>query len=122
MSRNKYVFASLLLTFGFLSLCLAQEEFVYDSQGKRNPFMPLISPDGRFLRLDKEDTKAKDDIMLEGIIYDKHGRSYAIMNSLVVGVGDFVEGYQLYKIDQEKVSLIKEGKVREVLLDKKEEE
>jgi hypothetical protein len=95
----------------FTIYCLAQEQFVYDAKGRRNPFIPLVTADGRFLALDK--TEEKDDLSIEGIIYDKEGRSFAIINGTVVGVSDKVAGYQVLKIEENKVFLIKDGQVRE---------
>jgi hypothetical protein len=131
MSRNKVSkFFNLVLSFlilipvclplgqGFRLFSFAQEEFAYDTKGKRDPFIPLVTSDGRLLKLDKEE--AKGDLLLEGIIYDKQGRSYAIVNSAVVGIGDFIGAYQVLKIEQNKVIFIKEGETTEVILKKEE--
>lgn len=116
---------SILLSLSFMlhsfNFCNAQDEFVYDSKGKRNPFIPLVTPDGRFLKLDKEEEK-KGDLIVEGIIYDKNGRSFAIVNTSVVGIGDFVGEYRVLKIEQTKVIFIKEDQVLEVPLSVEKEE
>jgi hypothetical protein len=129
MSKNKifnflkFGLSFFILLFACLPLrqvlSFAQEQFVYDAKGKRNPFIPLITPEGRLLKLDKEETKS--DLLLEGIIYDKHGRSFAIVNSSVVGIGDFVDDYQVLKIEQNKVILIKGGQTTEIGLNKEGE-
>jgi len=98
----------------------AEEQFVYDAKGKRNPFIPLVTSDGRLLKLDKEETRG--DLLIEGIIYDKYGRSYAIVNGAVVGIGDMAGDYQVLKIEEKKVIFIKEGKAMEVEMHKQEEE
>lgn len=95
-------------------------EFIYDAQGKRNPFIPLVSADGRFINLEKE-AKAKGDLAIEGISYDKNGRSYAIVNGLVVEIGDTVLGYQVLTINADKLIFIKDGVTTEVPLKKEEE-
>jgi hypothetical protein len=97
----------------------AQEEFLYDSKGRRNPFIPLVTSDGRLLKLDKEE-KVKGDLAIEGIIYDKNGRSFAIVNAGVVGVGDYVGDYQVLKIETSKVIFIKEGQTKEEIFQKEE--
>src|SRR3989338_633967 len=99
MSRNKIFFSCI-----FASLCniiFAQEVFVYDSKGKRNPFIPLVTMEGRLVKLDKEE--ATGELRIEGIIYDKHGRSFAVVNSSVVAIGDMVGDYQVLKIEESKV-------------------
>jgi len=92
----------------FLSpVCFAQNKFTYDAKGKRDPFMPLVTSDGRILKLDTEETKGP--LSLEGIIYDEKGLSYAIVNGIVVKLGDVIEGNQVLKIEKGKVIFIKEG-------------
>lgn len=92
---------------------------MYDSKGRRNPFIPLVAPDGRLLNLD-EDEKQKGDLIIEGIIYDKYGQSYAVVNAQVVRIGDEVGGYQVLRIEKNKVIFVKEGQAKEIEL--KEEE
>jgi len=105
------------LDFGICHL-YAQEQFVYDAKGKRDPFIPLVTPDGRLLKLEKEETASG--LLLEGIIYDEHGLSYAIVNSEVVRISDKIGDYQVLKIEKNKVIFIKSGQTLEVEL--KEEE
>ena len=123
MSRNNLKF----LYFG-LPFCLllgiilinsfAQEEFIYDAKGKRDPFIPLVTPDGRLLKLEPEEGAAE--LSLEGIIYDKNGLSYAVVNGEVVRIGEMVSGYQVLKIEDRKVVFIKEGQTQEIELKKEE--
>ncbi len=103
-----------ILIFGFWILLYAQDEFIYDAKGKRDPFIPLVTPDGRLLKLEKEEGSAG--LLLEGIIYDEYGLSYAIVNGEVVRISDKVNGYQVLKIEKNKVIFIKEGQITEVEL------
>jgi len=100
------------------SLIFAQEEFKYDAKGKRDPFIPLVTPDGRFLKLEKEE--GVSGVSLEGIIYDEHGLSCALVNGEVVRVSDKIGDYQVLKIEKNKVIFIKGGQALEIEL--KEEE
>ena len=95
------------------SYCRAEEQLAYDAKGKRNPFIPLITEEGRPISLEKEEV-AKGDLSVEGIIFDKRGRSYAIINGAVLGIGDSVAGYQILKIENNKVVFIKEGQIKEI--------
>jgi hypothetical protein len=104
----------------FYIFSFAQEEFVYDSQGKHDPFIPLVTPDGRFQKLESDETTKSLELNIEGIIYDKYGISYAIVNDTVVKTGDFVDDYQVLKIKQRKVVFIKEGQIKEVEFKKEE--
>jgi hypothetical protein len=111
----------LLVSYLFIAPLFAEEPFVYDTQDRRNPFIPLVDASGRLIKLDKEEKRG--DLVIEGIIFDKSGRSFAIINGAVVGVGDGVSGgYQVLKIDPAKVILMKDGQAREIAIEKDKEE
>lgn len=108
----------IFLLLSFFSVAFAEDQFVYDAKGKRNPFIPLVSSDGRLLKLDREESTGA--LSIEGVIYDKSGRSFAIVNNTVVGVGDSIAGYQVLKIQDNKVIFIKDGQPVEVEIKKEE--
>ena len=120
MLLNKRFFIFLFVGLVFCTVAFAQEEFVYDAKGRRNPFIPLVTPEGRLLKLDKLEATSAGGLAIEGIIYDKLGRSFAIVNANVVGIGDMVEDYQVLKILENKVIFIKNGEPLEVELTKEE--
>jgi len=97
------------LAFFPLSFSFSEEQFIYDSKGKRNPFIPLVTPDGRLLNLDKD--QVKGDLSVEGIIYDKQGSSFAIVNGSVVVAGDTIGDYQVLKIEEDKVFFLKQDQI-----------
>jgi len=107
----------------FANLCPAQEGSVYDPAGKRDPFIPLVTPDGRFQRLEaEEESKKKEtELKLNGIIYDKYGISYAIVNDNVVKTGDSIQDYRVLKIEEKKVTFIREGQTTEISIKKEGE-
>lgn len=108
-----------VFTFGWIASGICQGEFVYNPKGKRNPFIPLVTPEGRLLKLDKDEVRG--DLAVEGIIYDGLGRSYAIVNGQVVGIGDEVAGYSVLKIEKEKVVFIKDGQIINIEIRREEE-
>jgi len=116
MLKSKIFFLALVLI--LCSAAFAQEGFIYDPQGKRDPFIPLVTPDGRLLKLEQASGAAG--LSLEGIIYDNQGISYAIVGGEIVKIGDKVLEYQVLKIEANKVIFIKDGEPMEVEL--KEEE
>lgn len=116
MLVNKKFSVLFFLFLGILTLVFGQGEFVYDAKGKRNPFIPLVTPEGRLLKLDKQEAASAGGLLIEGIIYDKLGRCFAIVNSTVVGIGDTVGDYQVLKIYANKVIFIKNGESLEVEL------
>lgn len=125
MSENKivislscYLVISLILC-AYCVIAFAQGEFIYDSRGKRNPFIPLVTQEGRLVNLDKEESAGA--LRIEGIIYDKHGRSFAVVNGSVVGIGDAAGEYTVLKIEEGRVIFIKDGEAIEVELKKEGE-
>ena len=118
-SRLKKIF--LLNLFFLFAFCFsfAESDFVYDAKGERNPFMPLVTSEGRLITI--KSRSVTEGIALEGIIYDKISMSYAIVNGSVVKVGDFVGDYQVLKIEEKKVIFIKDGQPFEVELKKEGE-
>jgi len=119
MGFIKLILAVFIFIFSFLLLNYAQDEFTYDSKGRRDPFMPLVTSDGRLIKLETEQGSSSG-LALEGIIYDKAGQSYAVVNGSVVKVGDNVGDYQVLKIEKSKVIFIKGGETKEVEIKKEE--
>ena len=120
MLRNK-ICIFILVFAGLLSLCLAQESFVYRAKGKRNPFIPLVGKDGRLMKLDKEESKEAGGLSIDGIIFDKGGVSYALVGGKVVATGDYVGEYRVLKIGNDKVSFLKDDEIKEVYINKDKE-
>ncbi len=114
MLKNKLVFLVIILTV----ICVLG--FEYSAKKKRNPFIPLVTADGILLKIDEEE-KGEADIALEGIIFDKNSLSYAILGGAIVRIGDYAGGYQVLKIEPEKVFLIKDGQIKELELKKEEQ-
>lgn len=106
-----FVNFAILLCWGII-LCapgFAQGDFVYEAQDRRDPFVPLISGDGRLLSFNKE---TQQELEVNGIIYDKQGASYAIVNSTVVRAGESIGEYKVLKIEEGKVVFEKNGQDR----------
>lgn len=101
-----YALYLMLHTYSF-----AQKPLLDDSVQGRDPFIALVTSDGRLLKLN---SRSSGQIELEGIVYDQQGLSYAIVNKEILGIGDWVGEYQVYKIDRDKVIFLKQGKEIEV--------
>jgi hypothetical protein len=120
MLKNKTLVGFLFFNLVCVGYVLSQEQFKYDASSRRDPFMPLVTPDGRLINLDAEKGE-KSSLSIEGVIYDKNGISYAVVNGNVVKIGDLVGDYQVLKIEADKVVFIKEGQTQEIILKKEEE-
>jgi hypothetical protein len=120
MSRNSVLRIGLITALAAASFSTAAraQEFVYDAQGKRNPFIPIVTPDGRYQKLEVEELQQDAGLKLEGIIYDKYGISYAVVDGTVVRIGDMAGEYQVLKIEEKKVIFMREGQEKTVELKK----
>ena len=74
----------LVFIISMASCVLANEkDFSYNSKGNRDPFLTLVTQDGRILPGARA-VSDTDDIELEGIIWDPNGKSMAILNGKLV--------------------------------------
>ena len=89
-----------------VSLALADESkpFVYNENGKKDPFGPLVSPSGALITYDSEVTPS--DMVLEGVVIDAQGNNIAILNGKIVKTGDKIVSYTVGKISANQVELI----------------
>lgn len=111
-------FAILLYCGLMLCVCgFAQGNFVYETENRIDPFVPLVSSDGTLLNVNKDSQQALE---VDGIIYDKAGASFAIVDSVVVKTGDTIGGYKVLGIEENKVIFDKDGRPVEVEIYKEE--
>jgi len=121
MSKNKIFYLIFLPILLITGLGLAVEDtaaYKYNSQGRRDPFIPIVTTDGRLIKVQPEG--GVTGLALEGIILDENGVSYAMINGDVVKIGDDVNGFEVLKIEDNKVILIKDGEPLEIELNKEE--
>ncbi len=102
------------LTGLWAGVSFAQERFEYDSQGKPDPFTPWVTVDGRLQVLKNQEKSGESALSLEGIIFDKYGLSYIVVNGEVAKIGDTIDGFQVLKIEEKRVIFIKDGELKEV--------
>ncbi len=87
----------------------AQEEAVlYDDAGKRDPFMPLVDENGRFV-LDVGELFSFTDLSLAGILWDPGGDSTALINDEIVQTGQLFYGFIIEKIAESSVTVSRDG-------------
>ena len=98
-------FIILVLILSFADLVYAQETFVYDDHGKRDPFVPLVSSAGMVVTYDQD--LAVNDLVLEGIVADASGNNAAIVNGKVVKAHDDIGPYVVDIIAVEHVEFLK---------------
>jgi hypothetical protein len=109
---------ALLLSLMLSSVVLAAEEgFIYDDRGERDPFWPLVTAGNALVNYDT--TFTVSEMVLEGVIEDGRG-GMAIINGTVVEVGKTIGGYVVQKITPNRVVLEKDGQTTELSLKKEE--
>jgi len=99
------IICSNLKTYGSEAKVQNVAVYTYDAAGKRDPFMPLVTKEGR-LAFTYGAVRSLEDIRLEGIVYDPGGDSIAIINGLVLKENDTLGNIKVVKIDPDKVILL----------------
>ncbi len=94
----------------------AQEAFMYNDHGKRDPFAPLVSSAGMVVTYDED--LSVNDLALEGIVADASGNNAAIVNGKVVKAHDQIGPYLVDVIAVDHVEFLK-GTERFILKIKK---
>jgi len=89
------------------------QKYSYTPQGKRDPFVPLVSPAGYLINLEEEE---ENTVQLEGIMFDPKGDSMVIINGELLKVGESVAGAVVSKIEPNKVVVIKDNQRMELEL------
>ena len=83
-------------------------EPVYDSHGKRDPFVPLVTSTSRepsgLLGVEQ-----LEDVLLEGVVYDKKNGSVAVLNGFVLKEGEEMGNVKVLQIKPEGVLLSLNG-------------
>ena len=113
MVRNCRRLLILCLILSHFSVAFAQE-FRYDSHGQRDPFLPPAQGT-------VETIKTREEIHLEGIVFDPNQGSVAIVNGQMIKEGDSVAGLLLVKLEENKAVFERDGEAFEIVLNKDNE-
>lgn len=103
-ARNRFFllfFVSLCCFFNFFTLCSVYgEELTYHTGDRRDPFTPLVGPDG--IMMQKMRTS---DFVVEGIIFDPPAGSLALINGEMFKSGDTINEAIIVQIFKDRVLL-----------------
>lgn len=105
MKKTLIIVGLLLFSIGLMAAEEKETTFVYDSKGRRDPFLPLVSSEGYLINT--EPFSDASEVKVEGIIYDPKGTSFAILNTQVVKAGEKVGAFEVLKIEKNRVILLK---------------
>jgi len=114
------IFLAVFLVLTIFNTVVADEKepFVYDDQGRRDPFWRLVSPSGAILNYETDFLIT--DLALEGIMAGKDGNNYAIVNGRILKAADVIGQFVVERIDDDRV-VLKKGRQKFELKLKKEE-
>ena len=76
----------------------------YAEESGRDPFIPLVNRDGRYLAGVKTANTGIEGVVFEGVLQDPKG-SMAIINGEVVREGETIDGFLVKTISPERVVL-----------------
>lgn len=117
--------STLLVIFLFLGLNLAfaqeEEPFVYNDKGKRDPFIPLVAADGRYLS-EIQLPYFSGNLRLTGILWDAEGKSSCLINNQVVKIGETIGEFTIKDITKDSVIVSKDGKEHTIKVSVEEKE
>lgn len=108
MTLNLKCQVVIICLFWGIGLATAEEQGTYNSQGRRDPFLPLVDEQGFYLA--DPVSFSPDELSLSGILWDPQGKSSALINNKMVSVGETIYGCIITAITQDSVTLSKDGK------------
>ncbi|MBI3615491.1 MAG: general secretion pathway protein GspB [Candidatus Omnitrophica bacterium] len=97
----------------------------YQAKGKRDPFVALLTEDGQRMHppgFDEEVGGGIEGLTLQGIVFDPHAESYAVLNGKVVREKEEIDGMKILKIEPDAVVLWVEGQSHRLTLIHSKEE
>lgn len=120
--KSGFVVVVLLLLFGLCQnqLTMASEEqFLYDSHKRRDPFIPLVGPGAQ--TLGEQPSLALSSIKLEGIVVDPEQGSFVMVDGEMYQKGEKIGPYLIEKIEENRVTLKYNDKSYELALNEEED-
>ena len=114
-----------LAIYGLSLLAVAPAQAEYNSKGKRDPFVPLLTSEGQRIQppgFDEEVAGGIEGVSLQGIVFDPKAESYAILNGKVVREKEEVDGMEVVRIESDAVTLLVKGHPHRIPLSRPTEE
>ena len=96
----------------------AQDNFIYEDHGKRDPFLQLINMAGAVSNYETDFVIA--DLVLEGIVQGSGTQNFAIINGKIVKPQDVIGQFTVMKVEPKSVTLTKNNQTFELYLKKEE--
>lgn len=98
----------------------------YQSHGKRDPLVPLLTEDGQRIHppgFDEEEvTPGITHLVLQGIVFDPQAESYAVINGEIVRKDDAIGDVKVLKIEPAVVTVLADGQPQKLVVQPTTEE
>jgi hypothetical protein len=119
---SRIIFYSFFLLIIGIGACatfiFAEDDREYNDKGRRNPFISLVTPDGRVIKAESLQDKPQQ-LLLQGIFFGSSKDSYVIVNGQVITAGATIGDYIIVRIDPDKVIVRKiSGEIEELRVSK----
>lgn len=92
----------------FSTVAYAESAYVYDSHGKRDPFVPLVGVKAAAVS-SLEDIMSIEDVNLQGVAAGARGKMFVIINGEMLKEGETVGRLTVKKISKSGVKLVIDG-------------
>lgn len=103
----------------------APAQAAYQSKGKRDPFVPLVTLDGQRIHPPgSEDGRegGLGSLVLQGIVFDPKADSYAVISGQVVREQEELEGAKVVRIEPDGVTVLVDGQSHRLTVQEPEQE
>jgi len=87
----------------------SQSEAIYKDEGKRDPFVPIVTKDGVLTQISKD--KKDTNFYLQGIFFDENGESVALINDQMLRKNDMIGDCKIISIKKDSVVYTKNGEL-----------
>ncbi len=107
MVNSKRIIFIIVIFFVLLSLAREQAsaDFIYQSAGNRDPFVPLLGSGAARTVSGLKGVLAKEDLTLQGVLLAVNGKKQAVVNGEILGEGDSVGSVQVVSISDNAVRI-----------------
>ncbi len=117
------MFAAILVASA--ALCGAASAADYQPKGKRDPFVPLLLPDGRRINPPGAEDGSSEGLanrQLQGIVYDPSGDSFVILGGKVLRERQELGGMKILEIGSDSVTILRDGQTERLTVRKQTKE
>lgn len=119
--KKSAIFTAVIIFMTFDCFVSAQDNFVYNDHGKRDPFVPLLGIKKATIgKSGIEGISSVGDVKFQGVARDSKGNKIAMLNGEMIQVGQTVSQVTLIKIEDDVITFTIDGETYSLSLYEKE--